>query len=202
MPLPWKQDPEADERTLLRRYRDDPSGEDGLCAASDLLGRYRRRVYLWCFRFVREHEQALDLAQEALLKAFRALDSHDGRADFGAWLFVVTRNRCLDELRRPSLATDALTDPEFLHSPNPDPEAELLDRLDEEAFLALVNEHLDRDERTALWLRCFEKTPVDEITSLLDLQETSGARGLLQRARRKLSRALAARGGRDGEVGS
>jgi DNA-directed RNA polymerase specialized sigma24 family protein len=55
-----------------------------------------------------------------------------------------------------------------------------------------------------LWLRCFEKVPVDEITRMLGITEASGARGVLQRARRRLRAALAeddrrlsAGGGRD-----
>jgi len=47
--------------------------------------------------------------------------------------------------------------------------------------------------REALWLRCFEHMPVDEIGRVMRLENASGARGLLQRARRKLRAALAQR---------
>jgi RNA polymerase sigma-70 factor, ECF subfamily len=48
---------------------------------------------------VREHEQALDLAQEALLGAYRGLVSFEGRSGFASWLFVIARNCCLAVLR-------------------------------------------------------------------------------------------------------
>jgi DNA-directed RNA polymerase specialized sigma24 family protein len=59
-------------------------------------------------------------------------------------------------------------------------------------MLDLVRRHLDPLEREAIWLRCYEGMPVEEITGLLGIDTASGARGILQRARRKLRAALAA----------
>lgn len=188
---------DADDRDLLRRAQGDPDGDDGRRAASDLLERYQRRVYLWCFRYVRDHERALDMAQEVLMKAYRSLAGFDGRSGFGSWMFMITRNRCLSELRRPSLATDDRLDPDETAQSRPGPDLELFDRLDEEEVLGLITNRLDAVEQRALWLRCFEKLPVDAITAILALEESTGARAVLQRARRKLQRALAER--RDGE---
>ena len=56
----------------------------------------------------------------------------------------------------------------------------------------------DAREQEAIYLRCFERLPVDEITSLLSITGASGARGLLQSARRKLRAALAKPPGRKG----
>lgn len=183
---------------LLHRAVADPEGRRGRQAASDLLERYQRRVYLWCFRHVRDHERALDLAQEVLVKAYRSLPSFEGRADFGSWIFAIARNRCLSELRRPHLALEVLDDSGEYAAAGPDPETELLENLDEEETLALINAHLDPTERSALWLRCFDRTPVDEITTVLGITDASGARAVLQRARRKLQRALDERDARSG----
>ena len=76
----------------------------------------------------------------------------------------------------------------------PGPEDELAMRDDEEATLRLLERTLDEQERMALWMGCFERMPVDEITRALGLTNATGARGLLQRARRKLRAALSARG--------
>jgi RNA polymerase sigma factor (sigma-70 family) len=65
--------------------------------------------------------------------------------------------------------------------------------------LEAVETSLDRDERLALWLRCEEALPVEEITGILGLTSPSGARGLLQTARRKLRAALRERDASDGE---
>lgn len=194
--------PEPDDRDLLRCALDDPDGDVGRRAASDLLARYQRRVYLWCYRYVRDHERALDMAQEVLMKAYGSLATFDRRAEFSSWMFAIARNRCLSELRRPSLALDDLADPDAGVSPLPGPDIELLDRLDEEALLDLIKGRLEPVERSALWLRCFEKLSVDDITAMLKIDEASGARAILQRARRKLVRALDERRLREGAGGS
>ena len=175
-----------------------PHSETGRQAASELLGRYRERVYIWCLRYTRDHEQALDMAQEVLISAYRNLGSFGGRSQFGSWIFSITRNRCLSELRRPSLLVDEEADPDDQLTRQAGPDRNLEDRLAEEELLELIGRCLDPVEQQALWLRCFEKMPVDEITRVLGVAEASGARGVLQRARRKLRAALAEEKGEAG----
>ena len=62
-------------------------------------------------------------------------------------------------------------------------------------LLELIQTALSPLDQQVLWLRCVEKMPVDGITRLLDIREASGARAVLQRARRHLRAALAAEEG-------
>jgi RNA polymerase sigma factor (sigma-70 family) len=178
---------------LIRRAREDPGAAGRRRAVSLLLERYQDRVYLWCYRMLREHEQALDTAQEVLLSAYRKLGSFEGRSEFSSWLFVIARNRCLSALRKPSIFEDEGEMPESV-DPSAGPDRRLEERLDEEAFLELVRGRLEPIEQEALWLRCFERVPIEEMTQMLRLESASGARGLLQRARRKLRAAMAVPG--------
>ena len=181
---------ELDDRRLLKLAIGDPDPEIRRQAASDLLARYQDRIYAWCFRMVGDHDRALDLAQEALITAYRDLASFRGEARFSTWIFTVTRRRCLSALRRPSLLLDddgGAMDPA---DPKGAPDRLLEERLDEERLLELIQDCLDPLEQEALWLRCYEKVPVDEITRMLGLTESSGARGILQRARRRLRATL------------
>jgi RNA polymerase sigma-70 factor (ECF subfamily) len=182
----------ASDEALLAAHRVDPGGARGREAVSLLFGRYYGRVYAWCRRMVNDPERALDLAQEVMISAYRHLAHFEGRSRFGSWLFAIARNRCLGELRRPELLRDEEVDPDDLVVPRPDPERELIDRLDEEQLLTLIRERLEPREQEALWLRCFERMPVDAITEVLGVDGASGARGLLQQARRKLRAALSA----------
>lgn len=182
----------SDEELVAEALRapESPRSRD---AASELLGRYQRRVYLWAYRYVRDPDRALDLAQEVLMSAYRALHTFQGRSKFSSWLFVVTRNRCLNAVTAPALMRDEGTEPDHVAGGAPDP-AEAYEReLDERSLRQLFVEHLGEDEREALWLRCFERLPVEEITRVMGLDSASGARGLLQRARRHLRTALDAR---------
>jgi len=163
-------------------------------AVTRLLSRHQRRVYLWCYRLVRDHERALELAQDVLLSAWRHLESFGGRARFSSWLFALARNRCLTELRRSAPPFARACDLDELRDGHGDPERCLLERIGEEELLDLIRTELDRQEQEALWLRCFDGMPVDAITEVLDIRDASGARAVLQRARRKLRAALERRG--------
>jgi RNA polymerase sigma factor (sigma-70 family) len=105
-------------------------------------------------------------------------------------LFAIARNRCLNELAAPSLVRDDDVELDSLPSTDGTPERMLEELQDEESLRRLLVAHLDEDERRALWLRCFERLPVEEITIVMNLANATGARGLLQRARRKLRAAL------------
>lgn len=186
------------DEELIRRFQADPEGSDGPAAAEALFGRYLRRVYSWCRRYLRDHERAMDAAQDVLASAWRALPGFDHRSPFACWLFVIARNRCYSAMRPVSLTRDDEEDPDTLVDARPGPDEALERREEEASMLELIKGTLDRQEQDALVLRCFERLPVDEITRTLDLQSASGARGLLQTARRKLRAALDTR--RDGHI--
>ncbi|MCK4413749.1 MAG: sigma-70 family RNA polymerase sigma factor [Candidatus Eisenbacteria sp.] len=187
---PAAEDRDRPERDLIHVIVTRSGSDDAERACSTLLGRYRERVYLWCYRYTQNHDRALDLAQEVLLNAYRSLGTYEDRSRFGAWLFTIARNRCLSDLRRPALLIDDEVDPNGLPNPQGNPHQMLVEKKSEAELLDLIEEHLDPLERRALWLRCIERMPVDAITSLLMIEEASGARALLQRARRKLRAAL------------
>jgi len=178
------------DEELARSFRESSDADARRRLASELLGNHRRRVYLWCFRHTREHESALDLAQDVLLRAYEKLDSYEGHARFTTWLFVLTRNVCLSDRRR--RRPDLVSDEQLLEVEDhgPTPEEQLLQRADQDALLKLMQSELDETERRAIWLRAVERLPVETITEDLGLTNATGARGLLQRARRKLRAAL------------
>ena len=174
---------------LLKLVREQPASQMGKEAASQLFGRYREHVFRWCLSRVRDPDLALDLSQDVLLNAYRKLDTFDGRARFSTWIFAIARNRCLNALRRPPLLDegdelDGLLDPRVGH------DLELEQREDEKRILDLIRKYLPPLDQKVLWLRCFEKVPVDVITRMLEITEASGARGVLQRARRRLKAAM------------
>jgi RNA polymerase sigma-70 factor (ECF subfamily) len=66
----------------------------------ELVSEYENKIYTLCYRYMGNEEDAYDMAQEAFIKAFRALKSFQGKSSFSTWLYRVAANVCLDELRR------------------------------------------------------------------------------------------------------
>src|SRR4029077_11506358 len=72
---------------------------DGRPGAFDLIvERHRRPVYQLCYRFVGNHEDASDLAQDVFLRAFRGLRSFRGQSSLATWLYRIATNVCLNRL--------------------------------------------------------------------------------------------------------
>lgn len=181
---------EPSDEALIAEYRHDPDGARGRRAVDALMGRWRGRVYLWAYRVMREREAALDVAQEALVQAYRALPRYEPRGRFSAWLFAIVHNRCITELRRrpPRVESDQVLDDLPADDTGPPVALERSEEL--ERVLEAMDGALAPQERQALWLRAYEGMSVDDITRMLKIEGASGARGVLQQARLKLREAL------------
>lgn len=72
-------------------------------AFDQLVERYQRDIYRLCYRYVNNHEDANDMAQEVFLKAYRAIGRFRGDSSFSTWLYRIAVNTCLNfrALRRP-----------------------------------------------------------------------------------------------------
>lgn len=85
---------EFDMLNLKRAVRGDER------AFEALIEPYADATYRLCLRMMGNEQDAADMAQEAFLRAWRSLSSYKGQSRFSTWLYRVTSNVCLDELRR------------------------------------------------------------------------------------------------------
>jgi RNA polymerase sigma-70 factor (ECF subfamily) len=114
-----------DDRDAVRRVQ---AGDTE--AFEPLVEKYKRKVFRLAYQVLRDQEEALDVAQEAFVKAFRALPAFKGDSAFYTWLFRITMNVALDRKRQratrvKSLGTDDVTPEEWERtatSTDPDPE--------------------------------------------------------------------------------
>lgn len=65
-----------------------------------LVERYQRKVYSVAYSMVRHQEDAMDLSQEAFIKAYRNLARFQGSSSFYTWIYRITVNLCIDYLRK------------------------------------------------------------------------------------------------------
>ena len=162
-------------------------------AAFDLLlERYERKVYRLCCSLMRDSDQAADVAQESLLRVWKALPGYDQRASLSTWIYTITRNRCLTAIER-RRDLDSLSDPaveqaaEAAVAVEPETGQDHLDLLRE-----LVDALPERYRRT-LTLYYYEEKSVAEVAAMLG-QPDGTIKTNLHRARALLSERVRALG--------
>ncbi|MDA8234495.1 MAG: sigma-70 family RNA polymerase sigma factor [Clostridia bacterium] len=69
-------------------------------AFEELVRRYETKVYTVAYRFMGNHADAADLAQEAFIRIYKSLGKFRGEAAFLTWAYHITANICRDELRK------------------------------------------------------------------------------------------------------
>ena len=86
---------ELSDRAIVERVQ---RGDYG--AFSELVGRHDRRLRTLAGRLLRNPERVDDALQEVYIKAVRTIGRFRGDANVGTWLYRITYNTCMDELRR------------------------------------------------------------------------------------------------------
>lgn len=69
-----------------------------------LVERYQRRAYAVAFGILRDHDDALDVVQDAFVKVFKHLAGFKGDSAFYTWLYRIVYNLCIDRKRRSARA--------------------------------------------------------------------------------------------------
>ena len=84
-----------DDREVVRRVQ---AGETE--AFEVLVEKYKRKTFRLAYGVLRDQEEALDVSQEAFVKAYRSLPKFKGDSAFYTWLFRITMNLALDRRRQ------------------------------------------------------------------------------------------------------
>jgi len=165
-----------------------------------------RELHIHCYRMVGSFDEAEDLVQETLWRAWRNRDSYEGRATLRAWLYRIATNACIDAIRRraprPAPSEDS-GGPEYSQFPwmqpypdalldttgghNDQPDARLVARETIElAFLATI-QLLPAKQRAVLILRDVLGFSATETSQVLD-DTPAAVNSALQRARATVRR--------------
>jgi RNA polymerase sigma-70 factor (ECF subfamily) len=139
-------------------------------AFEELLAAYEKRIYNIAYRMMGNQSDAQDMAQEAIIKAYRNLGTFKGSCMFSSWVYRITVNTCLDEIRkrkkRNVLYLDAVdgegaafTD----RAPLPDQVAESKEKY--EAILSAIGA-LSDDYRTVIVLRDMQGFSYQDISGI------------------------------------
>jgi RNA polymerase sigma-70 factor (ECF subfamily) len=136
-----------------------------------LVERHQRHVYQLCYRFVGNHEDASDLAQDVFIRAYRALKTFKGQASLGTWLYRIAVNVSLNKVGAKAPKPDPL---EPLLAAN---DQRIASRAESAADTVLRDERamqvraaiarLPKKQRATLILRVYHELPHEAIAGIL-----------------------------------
>ena len=155
-------------------------------AFGELYHRYYKKVYHRCLSFTKDPDEAFDLAQEALMKAFDKLYTFRGDSAFSTWLYTITTRHCLAGWKKgnkknctPILAVDQLP----CEFSDPDGMAE---RVEQETIMFQLLHALPEPELQLLTLKYKDGVSIEKLQSTLDLSP-SAIKMRLKRSKEKLN---------------
>jgi RNA polymerase sigma-70 factor (ECF subfamily) len=183
---------DTDEKLVARVQQGDKRAFDLLVL------KYQHKIIAIISRFVRDSAEVHDVAQEAFIKAYRALGNFRGDSAFYTWIYRIAVNTAKNHLvsrgRRPPATDVDIDDAEFLSGADglrdiTSPEHELMkDQLEQVVYKAIQS--LPEDLRTALTLREMEGMSYEEIAEVMDCP-VGTVRSRIFRAREAVDRHIA-----------
>ena len=184
------------------------SGEDDLAlvqrcqagqtaAFDELVVRHQQQVFAVAVRMLGDRDEATDVAQDAFIRAYRAISRFRGEAKFSTWLLAIVMNLCRNRrrwwARRKHVIAASLDEPveteegalqHQLADDAPDPSAQAMSR-EQGRFIMQALQTLDEEARTVIVLRDIEGLSYEEMAGVLKCQ-IGTVKSRLSRARFRL----------------
>ncbi|MEN6462265.1 MAG: sigma-70 family RNA polymerase sigma factor [Syntrophomonas sp.] len=172
-------------------------------AFEELVTRYQDKIYALSFRYMGNEDDAYDMAQESFIKAYRSMRSFKGDAGFGTWLYRITTNVCLDELRhrKRRLVPLSLDEPLAIRDgdevekevADPSPTADILyEQKEFSHYIQSILSQIKTEHRAAIILRDMMELTYEEIAEVLNCS-VGTVKSRLSRARNALRKKLSER---------
>ncbi len=181
------------EQLLLERAKD-----GDIAAFEELIESYQKKIFNLAYRILGNYDDAGDMAQEALIRIFRSIANFKEQSSFSTWVYRITTNVCLDEIRKKKNKKVISLDEEIRMDDGemkrqimsddiqPDAAAEL------EELRILVSDainSLPEDQRLVITLRDIQGLSYEEISSVLDCPSGT-VKSRINRARQALKNVL------------
>ncbi len=188
--IPNRHDPGVDDvRAIEAVLAGDPE------AFGILVRAYQGRIFGICLRLLRDRGEAECAAQDAFLKAYRALADFRGGSSFETWLTRIAVNGCRDRLKRKrhvlffhqSAAPDGEDAVDPPASPEPSAERLVLSREIRDRLTAAIGE-LSPKQRVVFTLKHMEQRSIPEIARLMGLDSGTVKSHLFRAAKRVRAR--------------
>jgi RNA polymerase sigma factor (sigma-70 family) len=171
-----------DEELIKKILQDDQD------ALGELYDRYYKKVFQKCLSLMKDNDEAFDLAQEALMKAFDNLKNFRGESSFSTWLYIIVHRHCLEALRKRNkrlvinAELDSGKEAEYLTDSNTLSQ----DQSDIENIMFSLINNLPENEKELLLLKYSKGESIDSLHSMYHIS-SSAVKMRLKRSKEKLN---------------
>ncbi len=152
---------EADDRSLVQSFIDGRAD-----AFDEIVRRHQRQIYLVCYRFTGNHDDAADIAQDVFIRAYKGLARFKQESSLSTWLYRIAVNTCLNHavVRRPRTepvdAVDRI-------DPNVRGAHEAIERAETRHAVQQAIRRLPPKQRMTVILRVYQELSHEEIARVL-----------------------------------
>lgn len=161
-----------------------------------LLKRYERPLTTFAYGFMRDAQRAEDITQEAFMRVFRNAYRYKPMARFSTWVYRITTNLCINELKKQRLRQMTSIDQPLSADPDSTKVVEKIasdsatplsqaEEKELQTLLARAVENLPDDQRTTLIMVEYNHLPYKEIADVLGIT-VSAVKMRIKRARENL----------------
>jgi RNA polymerase sigma-70 factor, ECF subfamily len=162
----------SNEQILLEKSK---AGD--VAAFEMLIEAYQKKIFNLAFRMIGNYEDAGDLAQEALIRIFKSISNFKEQSSLSTWIYRITTNVCLDEIRKKKNRKVLSLDEEIhiedgdmqrqIMSDDPLPD-ELMEKKELRQIINSAIDSLPEDQRLVITLRDIQGLSYDEIGRVLE----------------------------------
>ena len=174
----------------------------------ELMYQYEKKVYNVALRVFKNPEDAKDISQDVFIKIYKNLDKFDNKSSFSTWIYRITTNTCIDELRKRkgketvSIDNDNEYDEgrfkrEFADN-EPTPEEKVISKEGESEIIKSMNT-LSDEHRTIIVMRDIEGLSYTEISEIIGVS-IGTVKSRISRARLQLKNIILKREQKDFKV--
>lgn len=151
---------------------------------ANLIDRHKEALYRHCLKFVRDTDDAADIAQDSFIQAYVNLEFFDGKYRFSTWLYTIATRKSIDFLRRKK--TVPMADDELSRIVGTLPSSDTIMRHNE--MLEAIDK-LPLNQKQVIELYYWEGKTYEEIASHMQ-RPTGSVKGWLARAKKQLKEVL------------
>ncbi len=174
----------ADVNKLVARFK---KGDER--AFNDLVNLFKKPLYYAVYKMVRNSDDAMDIAQDAFVRAYKSIDTYKGEAGFYTWLYRIAMNLSINHIKRNKTKDWETIDELPLKAPKSNPGKDT-EQSELQELISKAVAGLPEKQRAIFVMRHYEDMSHEEIAKTMGNSEGAVKAGYFH-AVKKMQEALA-----------